>query len=237
MKRLLSTSALLLFLAASLTSCFFDFDRGPYEETSRTYNLTNFDRLDMGSSMNIRVEPSSTFSIIARGDRRDIEDLQVYVQGSTLIARYRDNWFKNRRDMFITISMPTIRSVDFSGSSNSEISGFRNLSEFSVKLSGASRSELDIDASRMTIDVSGASNLRARGRGGLLNAELSGASKIETVSFTVDEADLDLSGASNARVSVDRLLRVKASGASDVRYRGNPEVQQNLSGSSTVRRE
>jgi hypothetical protein len=50
--------------------------------------------------------------------------------------------------------------------------------------------------------LSGASDLDLKGASGLLIGELSGASKVEAFDYPVDEAELDLSGASTARVRV-----------------------------------
>ncbi|WP_265988510.1 head GIN domain-containing protein [Larkinella insperata] len=219
-----------------LTSC--DFERvGPYEEDDRTYGLTNFDRLDMGSAFNVTVREGSNFTIEARGNRRDLDDLDIYTSNGTLHANYRNNHRNRRYDMRITIVMPTLRGVDFSGASRSEVYGFQGLRELDIKLTGASRAEFDVDADRTNIDLSGASDLDLMGASGILNGELSGASKLEAFDYPVDEAELDLSGASSARVRVAKRLDITASGASSVRYRGTPELRSRLSGSSTVRQD
>lgn len=229
-------SAFFIFALVSLTSC--DFERvGPYEEDDRSYGLTNFDRLDMGSAFTITVQAGNNYSIEARGNRRDLDDLDIYTSSGTLRAKYRNGSGRRRYDMSITITMPTLRGVDFSGASRSEISGFRGLRELDIKLTGASRSTIDVDVDRTNVDLSGASDLDLEGASGLLVGDLSGASKIEAFDYPVDEAELDLSGASTARVKVAKRLNVTASGASSVRYRGTPVIKSNTSGSSTVRQD
>jgi hypothetical protein len=173
-------------------------DAGPYEEITKTYPLANFDRLDMGSAFRIDVRQGPAFQVEVRGNRRDIDDLGLNVRNSTLEILYDRNRYRNRRyDMFITITMPTVRSVSFSG----------------------------------------ASDLVVTGTGNRLSGKLSGASRVDTYDFPVRQADLNLSGASTARVRVDDALTVQASGASTVRYRGTPRVNSSLSGASTVRQE
>jgi hypothetical protein len=229
-------SAFFILALVSLTSC--DFERlGPYEEDDRSYGLTNFDRLDMGSAFNITVQQGSNFSVEARGNRQDLDDLDIYTSTGTLHAQYRNHNRNRRYDMNITITLPTLRGVDFSGASRSEITGFKGLRELDIKLTGASRSTVYLDADRTNIDLSGASDLDLKGASGLLIGELSGASKVEAFEYPVDEAELDLSGASTARIKVTKRLNVTASGASSVRYRGAPELKSKLSGSSTVRQD
>jgi hypothetical protein len=70
-----------------------------------------------------------------------------------------------------------------------------------------------------------------------LNGKLSGASQINAFDLTVEASELSLSGASIAKVWVTKSLNVDASGASSVRYKGNPEIRKQLSGASTLRQE
>jgi len=226
----------ILALSTAMSSCYFD-GVGPYEEVNQTYGLTNFDRLDMGSAMKITVRPGTNFDIQVRGIRRDIEDLEVYTRNGTLFMKYRNHLRTRRYETNVTVTMPTLRAVDFSGASKSTISGFRDLRELNVSLSGASKATVDVQANRTNVDLSGSSDLDLVGTGAELHAQLSGASDLESLQYPVSTAEIDASGASSARVAVSQTLVVSASGASKVRYRGNPQVRSQLSGSSSVRQE
>lgn len=236
MKRAIFLTTCLAFLA-SFSACTFNFiDRGPYEEITQSYGLTDFDQLDMGSAFNIEVRQGNAFRIDVRGNRSDVDDLDVYTRNGTLYAKYR-NSRSHRYTTYFTITMPTVRSVDFSGASKSTISGFANLRSFEITLSGASRSEVDLDATNLKFDLSGASTLDIIGQGSVMEGDLSGASTLEAFDYLANDAILDVSGASRARVNVAKTLDVTASGASNVRYRGNPSVRQNTSGASSVQRD
>lgn len=223
-------------LSGFFQSCvFIDGRLEPLDNDSRTFNFRDFDQLEIGNAFDITVRQSGQFSIFVRGDRRDIQDLDVYVDRSgKLVMRYR-NWRLRRYDMDVEITMPTLRGIDFSGATNSNISGFGNIRDLDVELSGASKSTIDGDWDRININISGASNLNLRGQGLSLGGDLSGASRLDAFNYPVDNADLDLSGASTARVLVGKTLKVSASGASTLRYRGNPDVRPNISGGSTVK--
>jgi hypothetical protein len=65
--------------------------------------------------------------------------------------------------------------------------------------------------------------------------EASGASDVDLVDFAVQSADVQASGASKVTVHVTGRLNVEASGASHVRYRGNPNLGRvDTSGASSV---
>lgn len=233
--------SLVIFLFALLAlfaqSCVFisEGTLTPLDPTSQTFNLRDFDQLEMGNAFDVRVRQSGQFSISVRGDRRDVQDLDVYVDRSgKLVMKYR-NWRVRRYDMEVDITMPTLTEVDFSGATTSTIEGFTNGRTLDVELSGASKSVIDSDWDRINVDLSGASDLVLHGQGLTLAGELSGASRVDAFDYPVDNVDLDLSGASTARVLVGKTLRVNASGGSTLRYRGTPELRSNISGGSTVK--
>lgn len=228
---------LFALLAVFTQSCVFisEGTLTPRDPSSQTYNLRDFDQLEMGNAFDVSVRQSGQFSISVRGDRRDIQDLEVYVERSgKLVMKYR-NWRARRYEMEVDITMPTLTEVDFSGATTSTIEGFTNGRTLDVELSGASKSVIDSDWDRVNVDLSGASNLTLLGQGLTIAGELSGASRIDAFDYPVDNVDLDLSGGSNARVLVDKTLKVNASGGSTLRYRGTPELRSNISGGSTVK--
>lgn len=211
-------------------------DIGPYQSDQQTYALTNFDRLDMGSAFVITVQQGTTYGITVEGDRRNLDDLQVYTRSGTLVAQYRVARNRQYPTTFL-ITMPTLRGVSFSGAARSTVTGFTNLSNLDIHLSGASDGQFTVQAAQTNIELSGASSLRLTGSGAGLVADLSGASLLQAFSYPVGEANLEASGASKANISVASLLDVNASGASSVRYRGTPAVRQRVSGASSVQQE
>ncbi|WP_080056203.1 GIN domain-containing protein [Spirosoma aerolatum] len=227
----------LVTIALSLSGCsLIREDVGSYQMAQQSYALTNFDRLDMGSAFVIMVQQGTDYSISVEGDRRNLDDLEVYTRNGILKAQYRVARNRQYATTF-RITMPSLRGVDFSGAVRSTVTGFTNLDGFDVTLSGASEGQFNIQASRPTINLSGASVLRMTGKGTFLTADLSGASSLQAFDYPVDNAGLELSGASKANVSVNSSLVVEVSGASAVRYRGKPAVAQRVSGASTVQNE
>lgn len=208
---------MLIASAALLFSSCEDADPGPIQEHEEEYVITDFDRLDIGDAFDVTVEQGSTYSVKVKGDRRNIEDLDVRKSDGTLIIQFQR---RERRDYrqyqtYITITMPALAGVNFSGAVAARATGF--ISEFD-----------------MEVDLSGASTLDITGKGKDLDADLSGASRLHAFEFETETASVDASGASRAEVSVTKELNVKASGASRIRYRGNPSLSTDTSGASSV---
>ena len=238
MKKFFLVLSIALF-ALTFQSCVYVDDRDdvdPRGESTRTYDFKNFDELEMGHAFRVIVQAGPSFSVKATGELNDLDDLEMFVQDEKLVARYRNSW-RNRKQMEIDITMPSLEAVDFSGAVDSEIEGFENLSKIDFELTGASKCDFDGSAKDLTFDLSGASQLYLFGSGKYLDGELSGASQLNALDLPVEQSNLKLSGASSAKVWVSRLLEVDASGSSSVRYKGDPTVDEKLSGGSTVRRD
>ena len=231
------TLALLAFVFPSCVYVDSQDDIPPRGEGTRTYDFRNFDELEMGHAFRVNVKAGSSFFVSAKGELNDLDDLNLFVENGQLIARYNNSWRNRREPMYIDITMPDIQKVDFSGAVKAKLEGFENLPALEFELSGASKVDFEGSGRDFKLDLSGASELLMFGEGKYLDGELSGASQLDAFDLITQESDLELSGASAARVCVSEFLKVDASGASNVRYKGNPNVDKKTSGGSTVRKE
>lgn len=238
MKTLKTLKFALVFTSISvgMTSCFLgNEDPGPIQETEETYSLVDFDRLEIGEAMDVTVEQGSTFSVKVKGDRRNVEDLEVITIGDKLRMKYVHDERRNRQyTTYVTITMPAIEAATFSGAVVARITGFSNEAAFDLVLSGASKGVIEMDADVIDILLSGASELNISGTSEDLHAVVSGASLLRGFDLETQSADVDASGASQIRVTAAKQLTAKASGASDIRYRGNPKVNSHTSGASSI---
>lgn len=228
--------ASLLLASFMLFSCNTTEDPGPLQEMQQEFSVIDFDRLEMGNAFDVTVQQGEFYEILVRGDRRNIDDLIVEKQGSTLVIRFRDNRDR-KHETYITITMPDLASVNFSGATSSRISGFDDLESLEVYLSGASVSQMDVTASSFKAVLSGASYLNLRGSGDALDLKASGASVLKGFSYPVSQAEVNVSGASKGNVSVSDKLNATASGASVISYRGSPVITSNVTGASTLRQD
>jgi hypothetical protein len=238
MKKLRTASMMAIILIAfNISSCEI-LQQGvePRNPEEKTFDSKNFNKLEMGNAFHITVKQGNDYKVIAKGDKRDIDDLIVKVSSGELKIYYT-KWRVRRYRMEIEIEMPALKEIDFSGASTSFVEGFTELDELEIDLSGSSNATISAKARFYEIDLSGASVLDLEGIGKDMEADLSGASKLNAFDTIVERATLDVSGASTSRVNVEQKLTVKASGASKVHYRGNPKVSSDLSGSSRVEKD
>lgn len=215
------------------------FSAAVFAQESKTFSLSGFDKLAMGSAFKIDVKKGSQFSITATGQPDDIKDLEAKVTSGILKIGYRGNsWNKNRKTVNINITMPALEAVDFSGASKAQVGSFPNSKTMAVEVSGASSVTMNFTAPKVSFELSGASSLTILGQCDVLNGEVSGASSFKGEGFQAKEVNIEASGASNAYVMASGSVHADASGASRIRYGGGAkDIRSNSSGASSVKRD
>jgi Protein of unknown function (DUF2807). len=202
----------------------------------KSFDFTDFQRIKLGDANTVKITKGDTYSIKAKGCSNDIADLAIDVEGGqTLNIRFR-NHRQNRYRIDFEITMPALLSVNLSGASKGDISGFQGQQTvIRTILSGASECKLDGAGSNVSVDISGASVLNVTGSTESLYGVISGASKLESYGLASTEVDLSVSGSSKAWVKPVDAIYIEASGASRVYYKGNPAVKEfNTSGDGRV---
>ncbi len=191
-------------------------ERGEYV---KQYSARDFDRIEIGGAYAIEIRQGNEFSVAADGQRDDVEDLDVSVRNGNLVVKRDDNYnfFNNRNKRIgLVITMPTIKGLDLSGAKKTRISGFRNLDNLSVDLSGATNSEIEINTDRLELEATGASKVVLKGRARTADISLSGACRLTATDMAIDEAEVNAMGASRADLGKVRSLRKSTFGASRI---------------------
>ena len=210
-----------------------------FAQENRSFPVSGFDRLSMGSAFKIDVKQGKQYSLTATGESDDVKDLEAKVVSGVLRVGYKgNNWNKRRKTVNINIVMPSLEGVDFSGASKAVVNKFVGVKQMAIEVSGASQVTMDFSAPKVTFELSGASSLAITGQGDVLHGEVSGASSFKGESFPAKEVNIDASGASSAYVVASNTIHADASGASRVRYTGNAkDIHSNTSGASSVKRD
>jgi len=203
------------------------------------FDIRGFSRVDISRAFNVEVIQSSSYKVAVRIDENLQQHLRIEKRGDTLVIGLKPYRSYNLRGvtMEAQVHMPDLRGIDASGASDVRISGFSSAKDFEVDLSGASYLDGEIMARDMRIEVCGASRVRLQGAAVDLYLNASGASNLDLEDFPVQDADIELSGASEAKVVLDGTLDIDASGASRLYFGGSPTMGRvDLSGASSIKR-
>lgn len=206
---------------------------------TQDFNIRGFSRVDVSHTFQVEIIQSSSYKVVVRADDNLQAHLRIEKRGETLVLGLKPSRSYNLRNATLEaeVHMPELRGIDVSGASDVSFGGFSSVKDFEVELSGASYLDGEITAQDVHIEVSGASRVRLQGKAEDLRLDASGASSLDLEDFPVQDADIELSGASEAEVVIDGILDIDASGASRLYFGGSPTMGRvDLSGASSLKR-
>ncbi len=202
---------------------------------TETYAFTDFNKVEISSAFEFEIEQSSSYSIEITVDDNIMEYVRVSQDGQTLKIGLRPAIWIGPATLKASVTMPELSGLDISGASRGTVSDFISTEDLDIMVSGASRVTGDIVAGNVDFDISGASTVQLEGSANDMVADVSGASSLHLDDFTVNNADVDFSGASSGTVNLDGRLDADVSGASRLWYIGEPTMGTiDTSGASTV---
>ena len=202
-------------------------------------DFTGFDRLEVSNAFQVEVEQGDVYHVTVRIDDSLEEYLLLDRQGDTLRIGLEPGHTYNLGGATLraTVQMPELVGLGLSGASRATLEGFQSTKPLDVHVSGASQLCGEIEVGAGQFKASGTSQIRLVGSGSDVAVDASGASQVDLSRFEVDDAEIEASGASTVSIHAAGRLDAHASGASRVRYRGEPSLGLiRTSGTSSVQR-
>lgn len=211
--------------------------RGSGNTVTNEYNLEGFTRVEVGSAFQVEIVQAESYSVSVTVDDNIVEHLDVSKSGDTLRIRLEPMVRLGFGNVTLKarITLPTLEGLELSGATTGDVSGFNSDIALDVNVSGASTLRGDISTGDARIEASGASTVRLEGQAENLDVVASGASTADLEDLAAADVRVEASGASRAIVYVNGRLNAEASGASSVRYIGEPtSVDADASGASSI---
>ncbi|RYZ22904.1 MAG: DUF2807 domain-containing protein [Chitinophagaceae bacterium] len=144
--------------------------------------------------------------------------------------------FSDDKKLKAYVSYKTLSSLEASGGCDVVVDGTIKSNELRMHLSGGSDFKGKVDVDNLKVNQSGGCDVNIAGRAGTLSVDASGGSDFNGYDLVTEICDLEASGGSDVEVTANKELSAQATGASDIHYRGKPNVKRaKASGASEVK--
>lgn len=180
----------------------------------------------------IKIVPSEETKVVARYPAAmDDYGFKIEVKGEDIdISLPKQRNFV--ADEFEITVYANIEDIDISGGISVEMDASRSkVLSFDIT-GGADIYAYNIDAAGVEIDVDGAASMDLSGKTERFEMELNGAGSIDAKSLVCKNAEVEISGAGSAEISVTDRLLADIDGVGALEYYGDPLVE-NISGGLT----
>lgn len=205
---------------------------GQVKEESRS--LSGFDAIAVSDGIDVYLTVGGNTAVKVIADDNLLPQLKTTVKGGVLTMEVDGNIRKSTK-MEVHVTMPKVKAIDASGGSDVMGQGTINADDFRLGLSGGSDVKLALKAKSINCQISGGADAILSGEVGDLTVDASGGSDLKAGDLKATNCTLNTSGGSDATVYVTNSLKADASGASDIRYKGDPkDVNSRASGAADI---
>ena len=154
------------------------------------------------------------------------ENLHEYIHTDVrdgILHVFTDFNIRDAKTKRVYVTMKELRSVRTTSAGN--VTGESPVKTDNIKLSATSAGDIKLElyAREINVDISSSGDITLTGEADFLDADLSSAGDLNAYELKVREADMSVSSAGDADITVSERITARASSAGDINYRGNPK--------------
>ena len=172
-----------------------------------------------------------------------VENIQVSVKDDVLEIDYQTDiedwtnfrWMDGDRHLRYYVTLPEIQKLNMEGAG---ILMGDSLQGEALELiqGGAGKIELhNLTYQSLTAELGGLGEIILTGQVNTQKVDLDGAGGYEAVELQSQDAEVMLSGAGSATVWAEKTLKATVTGAGSIKYKGDPEIEQENSGIGEIK--
>lgn len=212
-RRNLALAAIIGGAVLMTTACRININSGG-EIVTRTFDITEFDELEVSSAFDVVVEIGDEPSLEIDIDEEVADRLDVDQDDDRLRIGFDGGLFSVSGPLEIRVTTTELTKVTFDGAVDAEING--------------------LDTERFEVELNGASQVTGHGSVDVLVIDADGASSADFSETAADLAEVDANGASSIDVTGAKEVTGEAGGASSVDVSPNANQNVSTSGASSV---
>lgn len=212
-----------------------------YDQNAEVRPVTSFHAVQISHAFDVVITQGAEEALaVSSTNKEDIQYIRTAVENGVLKIWQADDkkWWPKNRKLKAYISVKNLDAIRAGGATDIKIDGGLKAGNLKLNLSGASDLSGQLHVSqRLELHLSGASDVTITGSADNISIDASGASEVKAYDFKANTCSVDASGASGVQITVDKELSAKLSGASYVNYRGAGLIRDiKTSGASNIRK-
>lgn len=207
------------------------------KDGTRNFAASGFTGVDLRGPDDVDVKTGATFSVIAEGDAKALDELDIrIVDGVLRIGRKQQGGKWNNRDdgVRVHVVMPKVTSASVSGSG--DLSVERAEGDFEGAVAGSGNLKIAaLAAGNTELSIAGAGDINASGTAAKLTASIAGSGDIDVPGLTATGAEISIVGSGSVKGVVKGAASVSILGSGDVELSGGAKCAITKVGSGEAR--
>jgi hypothetical protein len=212
--------------------------KGNGEMKAESRQASSFRAISTSAVFKVYIQQGNTHSVKVEAESNLLPYIETEVKGNELDVRIKKGYnIRPTEDIKVYVTLKDLEKLSGSGAGGFYSQGRLKTDRLEVNLSGAVKTELDVQANDIEVSVSGASNVDLKGSAGKADYRISGTADIAAFDLQANDVHVGISGTAKANVNAAKSLMVNVSGMGTVKYKGSPNITQSVSGMGKISKE
>jgi hypothetical protein len=205
---------------------------GAQTKSSKDLTVGEFTGIECSMPIEYTLTVGDANAVKVEGPAETLEKINAVVKNDVLSF---DIESKELNDLVIHITAKDIKKIEVSGAAVLEGKNVIKVPSLDVTATGAPVVKLELDVANLSSEISGASSVTLTGKAGAHKSNVSGASSLKAGDLLTQTTEIDVSGASDARIDATETLKAEVSGAANLHNKSNPTTKEmNVTGVGTI---
>nr|WP_294848674.1 head GIN domain-containing protein [uncultured Sphingomonas sp.] len=213
-------------------------DRDAGAQTSRTYQVGSFDKVETAGAFDIKIVTGNTASVTATGGTNLLDETEVIVEDGELKIRPKKHngvrWNWSGAKAVFTVTTPALRSLTLAGAGDADIDKVGG--DFEGTLAGAGSLRMaSVDVGNLKLNIAGSGDVSGAGKASNIDLSIAGSGNVDAAQLTAKTADISIAGSGDIKANVSDQAKVSIMGSGDVEISGGAKCDVSKFGGGEVR--
>jgi hypothetical protein len=233
--------AAVIAASAVLSGCQVRAEEGGGSTVSRSYQVGNFQTIEVAGPYDVEVKTGSNPSVAARGSQKLLERTVVEVEGDKLVIHPENNhsffhfgWSNHGKASF-TVTVPQLSGATIAGSGDIHVDRVQG-NEFEGTVAGSGGIAVaNFDVQQLKLSIAGSGSAKGSGKAKSAVYDIAGSGGIDGGGIVAEQAKVSIAGSGDVKAHATASADVSIMGSGDVDVSGGAKCTVSKAGSGNVR--
>jgi len=232
---LICLTILVCLLPILLLSCFVSPVIGSGKIISEERQVSGIKSISIGSSMNLFLNQAESESVRIEADDNIINYITTQKIGDELTIQLKLANFFSIHPINCYVTVKDLSEIKVSSSATVKCDDL-DTENLSIKMASSSKGVLNLHVTTLDLNIASSANLKLSGEADTQEIKLASSGRLESYDLVSKNCKITANSSGYASINVTEKLDAKVNSSAQVNYKGNPEVNSEISSSGSLKK-
>ncbi|MGE5519785.1 MAG: head GIN domain-containing protein [Candidatus Dadabacteria bacterium] len=201
------------------------------DPNAQVREVKSFQGISVSGGIDLYISPGEEAVAVSASKPEIANEIKTEVEDGILKISFNTNKIRDilkgiNSKAKAYVSYRTLNSLSAVGGCNIHSDGTISGNFLKIDVTGGSNFNGKVDVKELKAELTGGSDIKINGSATKLDVRATGGCDFKGYDLQADICDLSAVGASDIQLTANKELSAKATGASDIHYKGKPEVKE-----------